>query len=636
MQIDAETGLNEDGLIKISGKNLPSQSDILSVSYVWRKYYDKYIDFNGYNNQYTAPSNTVDSIDWGNSNYIRDEESIIEKSDDNSSYIIDVSYEISRILSASIQEREELIVKKILIGGVEVLGVSITNVSSVNNVVRITSLNGVELYNTNLKDGYFSGVNIILPSDTTAALNQTVLAIYNGQELYNINNTDGSFYDKTITLSSDVILEENNLTDIIFDYYSSSATVYVSYIGNFEEIIPSYSLSAAPITGDISNNYFIDNQSLTIQSSIQPILFKRNAELENIDYIKYAPSNLLLELSGSSRPGKLRITGTTLSKTSFVITYGIDASGLKFNLSSYIKEYFNKTSLDSSYYIAKVDEVFVLNNDGQKSESFDTLGYKIKNNTYDLRSAYSDLSILNTEIILPSTLKNSSILKSPATKISISLLLAKENDFEDIYFQSNSQIYSSKSYGFISKINVTSGFRNTAGNIVGNLAVYNGNQPPTGRSFFVDYNFIAPKEGERISIKYTINRLLLDATSAIERVRPITADVIIKEAAEILIDISGEILINEDQIQNADFILQNVSDEISRLLSTNRLGPTVDYSDVISVATRVSGVDSANISQFNISGNAGRKSFIKALENQTINPGNIFLKAVSRKDFRIS
>ena len=190
--------------------------------------------------------------------------------------------------------------------------------------------------------------------------------------------------------------------------------------------------------------------------------------------------------------------------------------------------------------------------------------------------------------------------------------------------------------GFISKINVTSGFRNAAGNIVGNLAVYSGCQPPVGRSFLSNYSFIAPKEGERISVKYNINRLLLDATTAVERVRPITSDIIIKEAAEILIDVSGEILINEDQIQNADFILQNVSDEISKLLSTNALGPTIDYSDVISAGTRVSGVDSINISQFNVSGKSGRKSFIKALENQTINPGNIFLEAVSRKDFRIS
>ena len=110
----------------------------------------------------------------------------------------------------------------------------------------------------------------------------------------------------------------------------------------------------------------------------------------------------------------------------------------------------------------------------------------------------------------------------------------------------------------------------------------------------------------------------------------------IKEAAEILVDVSGQILINDNQIQNTDFIVQNAADEISKALSTNVLGATVDYSDIISAAARVSGVDSVNISLFNVSGTTGRKSFIRALDNQTINPGNIFLEAVSRKDFRIS
>ena len=50
LEINTETGLNESGTFKISGKNLPNQSDILSVSYSWRKYYDKYIDYNGFRN----------------------------------------------------------------------------------------------------------------------------------------------------------------------------------------------------------------------------------------------------------------------------------------------------------------------------------------------------------------------------------------------------------------------------------------------------------------------------------------------------------------------------------------------------------------------------------------------------------
>jgi hypothetical protein len=66
------------------------------------------------------------------------------------------------------------------------------------------------------------------------------------------------------------------------------------------------------------------------------------------------------------------------------------------------------------------------------------------------------------------------------------------------------------------------------------------------------------------------------------------------------------------------------------------LGPTIDYSDVIAAVVGINGIDSVNISLFNVSGEVGRKSFIKALDNQTINPGTITLEAVSRKNFRIS
>jgi hypothetical protein len=264
------------------------------------------------------------------------------------------------------------------------------------------------------------------------------------------------------------------------------------------------------------------------------------------------------------------------------------------------------------------------------------LGYLLLNNKYDFRFSRVSTSLSSTKFTLPSTANNLGISLSSGSKIRISCLIAKESDSEDVYFSSNGQIYSSKSYGYISKVSVISGFKGTTGNIIGNLAIFVGNQPPVGSIYFADYKFLAPKEGERITIRYNLNRLLIDSTNTIESVRPIAADVLVKEAEEILVDVSGQILVNEDQQNNADYIIQNVVDQISKILSTNSLGVTVDYSDIIIAAGRISGVDSINISKFNVSGSTGRKSFIKALDNQTINPGNIFLEAVSRKDFKIT
>ena len=636
LSLNQDTGLNEDGTFKISGKNLPNQSDILSVSYTWRKYFDKYVDYNGYNLRAKDPETSVDSIDWGYSNFIREESSTVERSDDGNSYIATVSNEISRISSLFLQVVETATIQSIVFGATSKNAVVITAAAEITNVSRITNSLGMEIYNTSKSDGYFSGTTIVLPSDSPSMVGDLVTVYFNKIELYNIENTDASFFNNTINLPSDSILDLNGLTDTVFDAYTGAIEVFASYYANLEIIVTKYALSAMPITGSESSSSFSDSSLLVVDPSIQPVVFKYNDSSVVTDYIKYCPTQLLMELTDSTKPGKIRLTGNTLTRASFDLTYGVDASGLTFELSSYIKDLFSITSLDSSYYVARIDEVFVVGDSGEKLYSFDTLGYQILNNKFDVGFSSSSSGLSATKFTLLSNQANSAISLSSGSKISVKLLIAKENDSEDVYFSGNGQIYSSKTYATLTKISVASGFRGPAGNIVGNLALFVGNQPPTNNVFYADYNFLAPKEGERISIRYNLNRLILDGTNGVENVRPIAADVLIKEASEILVDVSGQILINDNQIQNTEFIVQNAADEISKALSTNILGPTVDYSDIISAVARVSGVDSVNISLFNISGSTGRKSFIRALDNQTINPGNIFLEAVSRKDFRIS
>ena len=635
--LDSETGLNADGIINISGKNLPSQSDVLAVSYTWRKISDKYIDYNGYSPRIVETNSSAsDSIDWGLSNLIREESAIIEKSTDGNSYIVNVDNSISSISSVFLQNVETLSVQSVMISGIAKNGVIITVTSEITNVNRITTATGMEVFNTTKADGYFSGLTIILPSDSPAGLGDSLIVYFNKTEIYNVDSTDASFFNSTITLPSDSILDSSGLTDLVFDAFSSSSTVYVSYTANLETILTKSSLSSAPFVGSETSESFTDASLLTISPSFQPIVFKRDVDSVIMDYVRYSPCNLLLEVSGSSKPGKVRVSGTSLTRAVFDLTYGVDVSSLTFELSSFIKTLYSKTSLDSSYYVARIDEVYVIDSAGQKTDSFDILGYKLANSKYDVRFSTQDVTLSSTKFTLPNTPANLAISLSSGSQLVIVALIAKENDSEDVYFASNSQIYSAKSYGIVSQINVSSGFRGSTGNIIGSLAVFVGNQPPTGNIFLTDYNFLAPKEGERISVRYNVNRLLLDATVGIESVRPITADVIVKEAAEILVDVSGQILINDNQLQNTDFIVQNAADEISKALSSNALGITIDYSDIIMAAGKVSGVDSINISGFNVSGSTGRKSFIKALDNQTINPGTITLEAVARKDFRIS
>ena len=86
----------------------------------------------------------------------------------------------------------------------------------------------------------------------------------------------------------------------------------------------------------------------------------------------------------------------------------------------------------------------------------------------------------------------------------------------------------------------------------------------------------------------------------------------------------------------SDSVVESVNNAVANLLNSGRLGDLIDYSDIIQVITSIAGVDSANVSLFNYSGEAGRRSYVKSLDNQTISPGVISFTAVSRNNFRIS
>ena len=304
--LDPETGLNIDGTITISGKNLPSQSDVLSVAYTWRKFFDKYVDYNGYTPRVIEQS-ASDSIDWGLSNLIREESSIIEKSDDGNSYIVNVTNEISRVSSVFFQSIETTTVQSVITNGVTKSAIILASVSSISNVNRITNSVGLEVFNTTTSDGYFSGLTIFLPSDSPVGIGDSVVVYINRVELYNVENTDASFFASTITLPSDSILDSNDLSTSVFDAYTAGYSIYVSYIANLETVVSKYALSLFPITGYDTTLSLSDSALTTIPTSYQPIKYKYNESGIAVDYVKYTPCNLLLELTNSSKPGKIRI-----------------------------------------------------------------------------------------------------------------------------------------------------------------------------------------------------------------------------------------------------------------------------------------------------------------------------------------
>jgi hypothetical protein len=633
--VDPDAGLNLTGEIQISGKTLPTTADVLSVDYTWRLFFDRALDYNGENYpSMFVDDRVVDSIDWGVPNGIFLETSVVSQTDDGFEFTVETDYDISRVVSVFSAETTSSTVSTVTGSeDAQVTGVVLAATDSViSNVVSVKNSAGVELFDTPAADGTFSGRTIFLPSDSSAVTGEAVTVFYNKVELFDVDDGNGSFSSSTITLPSEDILEGNSILATVESLFLTEDDVFVQYIASINQIVPSQSLTSLPISGTDSGNGFLDSALISVSNSNQPVFYNFDDTGTQESIQRFGPTRLNMQISGSTRAGRIKTTGTTLTRLELDVTAGISISGLTFSLASDLRDVLDLSSIPSTIFVARVDSVMGLDSD----QTYDITGYSILDNVYSFGTANQDITLSNTQFKLPSTENNSSISFTSGERVRVSLLIGNSNDFDELYFPGDGSVITDKVFARIDRITVSSGFRSNIGNLVGSLTVSPNTQPGVGLSYSTDYNFVAPKEGERLTLRYNLNRLVTDTTVQIENVRPITADVLVKEAFELAIDVAGEIIINENAEQSSDTVIENVSNAVVNLLNTSTLGSIVDYSDIISVAAAIAGVDSVNISLFNESGNIGRRTFIQALDNQYISAGSVSFTAVSRRDFRIT
>jgi hypothetical protein len=633
-------GLNNSGVVEISGRSLPTAADVLKVNYTWRQIYDSYVDYGGSSSlsQFADPSST-DSIDWTSSGGIFEEASEVSKSDDELVFQVELDYNVNKVISVYQKTEVESTISVVdTAGSVDIVGVEIDSTEdAVDNVISIIrTSDNLELYNTHAKDGSFDARIIYLPSDSAGSIDDQVTVYYNKIELFDVNKTDGSFYNNVVILPSESILEAEEVLDVVEDLYLTGDHIYVTYVAEIDSIYPNTNLSNLPITGGSSSNTLIGSESTGTSSTNQPIFFEYDSVGNSASIIRFGPTKLQAKVSGISKPGKIKISGTTINRYVVDITAGVSMSGLTIDIGSELETALSLSSIPSNIGIARVDKVCTLDANEEVDEEYDILGYYLNDITYDTGSSQVDSDLENYQFTLPSTLINSSISVSSGDTIRIYLLAYNTEGYEELYYSSSESRTTNNRFGRIDRISVSSGFRSSAGNLIGSISVAPSTQPNSGETYYVDYDFLAPKEGERITISYNVNRLIIDATVQMERVRPVTADILVKEAEELTIDVEGTLLINEDALGEADKIVENVINSVSNLLNTSSLGSVVDYSDIIAVAAAENGVDSVNISLFNESDKTGRKAFIKSLDNQTISAGTIIFEATSRNKFRIN
>lgn len=627
---DGDADVNETGRIRISGSSLPSVSDILQVDYTWIKEYDTFIDFDGKKSNINPnPRDVADSIDWGYSNAVRREEATLVDIGD--VFTSTVTHPVSTVISVNTTKKHETTISNINGRSAVIVPFAVTNIVSI-----IRDIDGADVWNTSVADGSFTGFTIFLPTDGFGDIGQDVEVIYNAVDIFNADGYEGSFNSNIITI---VPTTEAVAGDI----------VEVNYIANVKTILPVTVLSNLPAIR--SNNNVGNSFDTKTQTGVgsQPTTKIPVDSLSNIKNLRQAPSNLGLTISGSVSPGIFTITGQTI----FKVTDAVFSVAPQFNqeltvqLSQPIKTALGLRSTDSIpsnlkvARVVSVEKVEATTNGDVLSvlQEYDIKGYILKDNTFFRSESVQDSQTIAdsqnrniltaTEFRLPDTIINEGNSLEVGDRIRVTFYYTLDNDTENVSFSKSGTLYTDKRFATVKSIAISSGFTSGASQAA-TLTVNNLNQPSIGARYQSTYDYLAPKQNERISVRYNLNKLVSDSQLAIEDTRPITADVLAKEAQSIVINMTMNIVVFPEFSNNTLTVKQNVQDAVTAALNANQLGTTIDSSDLVVVAQGVDGVDRARVLFFNEDELVGNVLSITAEKNQYLQAGEVIINIESR------
>jgi len=602
---DGVTGeLNITGRITISGSTLPVSTDVLQVDYTWVKVFDSNYD---YDNLYSINRyrSTQDSVDWSFSNLVAEEPTVIDAYGD-----AKVTHNIFRVVRLDTFVTETITSTS----GTVVL----SNVA--NNIIDMRRVSdGVEVWNTDLSDGSLSGTaSVILPSDTLAEDGDSIVVRYNATDVFEgvDGYEDGTFVNNTITVPENIVS-------------GSEISVLATYIADVNTLLPETDLASLPASQD--GYRFVVDGSLVGEQPTSNILDSNGDIIQNL---RLSPSNISVTMSAIGSPGAIGVVGTSYKKITDGLVVVESGNGYDIQLSSLIMSDLGVSSVPSSVRVAGISSVerVTLNNLGtvvSSDNTYDISNYMVADNSYDLERGISDTSLSSTEVSLPKTTDNNSNLLNTGDVLRVTFYYLMEGDSEQLYFSRNGTQITDKVFLNVDKIQVNSGFLSNSGDVTGEILVSNFNQPAPNASYSVGYNYTAPKENERITITFETNTVPRTSTLSLEDVRPITADVVVKEAQAKPVDMTIRVVLLSEFKDQQETVLQDAVDSVTTFLNTNSLGATIDSSDVINRLYSVGGIDRVSVFNFSTA-DGGNVLSITADRNQFLEAGVIDIQAEER------
>jgi hypothetical protein len=362
----------------------------------------------------------------------------------------------------------------------------------------------------------------------------------------------------------------------------------------------------------------------------------------NYSNLRKAPTRLISTISDQVvNNGVLTIIGTTFAKAEDIV-FTCTSNNLKLNLNEAIRKVLSLSSTTSIptnvelVKILKVEKVLTVSNSNNEVISvlntYDVKNCKLYNNLFYSDEMIEDSSLQKLDFVLPDTTNNTNSstarnLPTIGDKIRVSFYYITNNDYENLSYTRNGTLYTNKKFSLIDKIYVSSGFKSSQST---RLLVNSFTQPNIGSRYKVYYDYLAPKQNERISIKYNYNKLISDVTFGVEDTRPINADVIVREAKQLFLDVTVNIVIADDYKNSSTTVIQNLRDKLTAALTSSQLNTIVDTPTIINVAQAVKGVARARVIYFNKNGELGSVVSIQSQKDEYFSANNIIINTEIR------
>jgi hypothetical protein len=389
-------------------------------------------------------------------------------------------------------------------------------------------------------------------------------------------------------------------------------------------------------TVDLINNRILFESELAETGDKVFVLFFNYKNLRN------CPTRIVGAISDQIiNTGTISVNGTTLTKAKDIIFTAVN-TGLKQNLSEAIRKSLSLNSsvpIPSNLKLAKLIklekvETVAPNNDEVLSvlTTYDIKNTTIQNNIYYSSDMLNDSTLQNFDFVLSNTVNNSlntetQNLPKIGDKLRVTFYYVTENDSENLSYTRNGTLYTNKRFALINKIFVNSGFKSSQST---KFTATSFTQPGLGSRYKIFYDYIAPKQNERILIQYNYNKLISDVTFNIENNRPINADVIARGAKLTLLDLTINVVISDAYKNSIVTVLQNLRDQMISAMTTTVMGDVVDTVTLINVAQSVNGVSRARILYFNKTGESGQVLKVQAQGDEYFNANNIIINTETR------